>query len=149
MSQPTFTDDEAESRRNSRLEYRRRYYAANKEKWKLDHQQNREQRLAQRRAKYRHDPEVKKGQDLKRQFGIGMPDYFAMLASQGGVCAVCLGSERSIDPRTKEKRMLAVDHCHKTGRVRGLLCSHCNRGIGMLKDSPTLLRAALNYLEKP
>ena len=71
-----------------------------------------------------------------------------MLEKQGGVCAICGGSEPK-DAGTGHRRRFAVDHCHETGRVRGLLCVNCNSGIGKLKDSPDLLRRALDYLSQP
>lgn len=68
--------------------------------------------------------------------------YAEMLAEQEGKCAICrciLNSSRY----TK----LAVDHCHKTGRVRSLLCTNCNTALGLMKDSPDRLKAAASYLE--
>lgn len=64
-----------------------------------------------------------------------------MLAQQGGVCGICK------DERTSDRRF-HIDHDHETGAVRGLLCHACNTGIGSLRDSPDLLRAALTYLEE-
>jgi hypothetical protein len=76
---------------------------------------------------------------LKNRYGLSVADYEAMLAAQGGVCAIC-GQPDSTG------RRLSVDHDHNTGAVRGLLCSHCNRGIGHFKDSTTLLARAIEYL---
>lgn len=73
-------------------------------------------------------------------FGITPAEYDQMLAAQGGVCAICGGGEWST-------RRLAVDHCHKTGKVRGILCSHCNVTLGQMKENPQALRAAADYLE--
>lgn len=64
-----------------------------------------------------------------------------MSAEQGGVCAICGGTNPS-------GHRLAVDHDHETRRVRGLLCHACNAGIGKLRDSPDLLRKAIDYLER-
>lgn len=76
---------------------------------------------------------------LRRNFGITIEEYNALLEKQNGVCAIC---------QSKHKTMrLSVDHCHKTGKVRGLLCGRCNTGIGMLLDSPELVTAAKKYLE--
>lgn len=76
---------------------------------------------------------------LRRNFGITAEQYDAMLIKQKGVCAIC---------SSKHKTMrLSVDHCHKTGKVRGLLCGRCNTGIGMLADSVKLVTAAKIYLE--
>lgn len=80
--------------------------------------------------------------NMIRWHGITRSEYDEMLRSQGGGCAIC-GSVDSRHPVTR----LVIDHCHETGRVRGLLCSHCNRGIGFLEDSPDRLRAAAAYLD--
>ena len=79
---------------------------------------------------------------LKR---YGAIDYDAMLAKQGGLCAICRKPETS----TLRGKLipLAVDHDHASGRVRGLLCGKCNKGIGLLGDSASGIRAALAYLE--
>ena len=79
---------------------------------------------------------------LKGLYGIDETAYNEMLAKQGGVCAICGMKE------TVGGRRLAVDHCHSTGAVRGLLCNACNIGIGKLKDSPELLTKALKYLQE-
>lgn len=78
---------------------------------------------------------------LRRKYGQTPESYEALLRSQQGVCAICL----AVCPTG---RRLAVDHCHTTGAVRGLLCTNCNTSIGKFKDSPALLQAAILYLEK-
>jgi hypothetical protein len=72
---------------------------------------------------------------LKRRYGIGVAEFDALLASQGGVCAICGTS----DPQH-------VDHDHACGNVRGILCFNCNGGLGQFKDSPDLLQNAIGYL---
>lgn len=79
--------------------------------------------------------------NLKRLFGITPEQYDRLLAKQSGVCAIC---GRHPDP--SEPRRFHVDHCHSTGRVRGILCGQCNSGIGKLKDDPALLERAAAYL---
>ena len=79
-------------------------------------------------------------------YGVEPAQYAELLAQQEGVCAICRQPE-TIRDRTGRVASLAVDHDHSTGEVRGLLCRACNAGIGNLKDSPDLLRAALSYLE--
>lgn len=76
---------------------------------------------------------------LRRNYGITLEQYKAMLAEQDGRCAVCRAEpgERTLD----------VDHCHDTGVVRGLLCGSCNNGIGRFQDDADLLRAAARYLD--
>jgi hypothetical protein len=80
---------------------------------------------------------------LRRYFGITEEQYDALLAEQGGVCVICGEAE------TTKNGFLYVDHCHATGRIRGLLCGLCNTGLGMFRDNPDLLRLAITYLEKP
>jgi Recombination endonuclease VII len=84
---------------------------------------------------------------LKRHYGLSFEDYDRMYQEQNGVCKICSGKERSVDPKTKKFRRLAVDHCHVTGKVRALLCSDCNSGIGRFKDSIELLEKAISYLK--
>ncbi len=80
---------------------------------------------------------------LKNTYGITIEQYDEMLAAQGGVCAICGNAEA--DARLYK---LHVDHCHSTGKVRGLLCGACNRGIGNLGDDIDKLKSAIRYLEK-
>jgi hypothetical protein len=81
---------------------------------------------------------------LKRTYGITIEDYEAMYAEQEGTCAICSGE--GFVMKQSHNMKLVVDHCHETGRVRGLLCHNCNRALGLLKDSTDSLRAAINYL---
>lgn len=83
---------------------------------------------------------------LKRQFGITLEEYQKLFESQQGLCAICSQPESVVDWRSKEVKRLAVDHCHKTGKIRGLLCTNCNHGLGKFKDNPMLLQKALDYL---
>ena len=76
--------------------------------------------------------------EMQRVYGITLDTYDAMLAAQNGRCAIC-------NTETTKGRF-AIDHCHTTGKVRGLLCFDCNTGIGKLKDDPSLLLTAYNYL---
>ena len=87
---------------------------------------------------------------LLRDFGITAADYERMLSEQHGLCKLCCQPEKSPGNalgRNKGPRLLAVDHDHVTGVVRGLLCSNCNRAIGLLRDDPQMLRRAVLYLE--
>jgi hypothetical protein len=70
-----------------------------------------------------------------------------MLKAQGGLCAICREPEQRKHPngRTWE---LGVDHDHHTGRIRGLLCAHCNTAIALLREDRALFEAAIKYLEK-
>ncbi|MFF4371120.1 endonuclease VII domain-containing protein [Streptomyces sp. NPDC001594] len=73
---------------------------------------------------------------LKRKYGITEVERDRMIADQGGLCCLCLRAPA-----------VHVDHCHKTGRVRGVLCFNCNTGLGLLKDSPDRILRAAEYLE--
>ncbi len=96
----------------------------------------------------RNNPDARRNVDFKRKFGITVDKYNEMLILQKGVCAICGKPESSIDHRTKQIRNLAVDHCHSSGKVRGLLCSCCNVAIGQLKDDIALLSSAISYLQR-
>jgi len=85
---------------------------------------------------------------LKKKFGLTLDVYEAILEHQGGVCAICGKAETMINSGSKRLQPLAVDHCHKTGRVRGLLCAKCNHALGNFDDSTALLRRAIKYLER-
>lgn len=85
---------------------------------------------------------------LHEKYGLTQADVDAMLASQGGGCAICGLAEKKADSRSGKTVEICVDHNHETGKVRGLLCDQCNRGIGLLGDSVETLRAALAYLER-
>lgn len=80
---------------------------------------------------------------LTYRYGITLADYEALLATQGGRCAIC-GTDRPGGNLTK----WSVDHCHDSTKVRGLLCAACNMGIGQLGDDPARLRAAAEYIEQ-
>lgn len=106
---------------------------------------NRERQRLAASARRKQDPE--KFKDLNRQryalygpykqYGMTRADFDSMSAEQGNKCRICSRS-----------RKLHVDHCHKTGRVRGLLCGSCNRGLGMFSDSIRNLDAAIVYLKE-
>ncbi len=81
----------------------------------------------------------------RRNYGIGRADWLSMYERQGGVCFVCRGEGFLM--REDHTAKLMVDHCHATGKVRGLLCHNCNRALGLLKDDKSAIRRALEYLE--
>jgi hypothetical protein len=102
-------------------------------------------REASRRYRARHPERYKaqtRHQNLRR-YGITAQEYDDLLTAQSGVCAICGHSERY-----RDRQRLAVDHCHTTGRVRGLLCSACNKGIGCFEDDPAILERAIDYLHR-
>lgn len=112
-----------------RRAYNKAYYAANKDK---------ENKRSQARYSSKGRNEL-----LLKKYGIGIEQYDAMLAAQGGRCATC----SSPDPKTRWG-VFVVDHCHASGAVRELLCFNCNSGLGQFFDNPDALRAAASYVEK-
>lgn len=79
---------------------------------------------------------------LETDYGIDLETYGWMLYHQAFRCRVCFD-------QLEADRETHVDHCHQTGKVRGILCEHCNKGIGHLRDDPTRLILAAKYLEDP
>jgi len=106
-------------------------------------------RLEVRRESREADPKccIKCGEEKSLDefgfpIGITPDDYKKMLEGQNGKCAIC----GAIESHSKGHR-LAVDHDHETGKIRGLLCHNCNVGLGNFKDSPDLIRSAIEYLK--
>jgi len=83
---------------------------------------------------------------LRRQFGMTPDDYNALLFSQHGCCAICQRPERCNAAKGTTPKLLAVDHDHTTGAIRGLLCHACNLSLGGFEDRLDLLEAAYTYL---
>jgi protein-arginine kinase activator protein McsA len=96
---------------------------------------------AKTKAHYAAHPEQWRNWQLRKEFGISLVEYKAILESQGGTCAIC-----ATPPR--RAYALHVDHCHTTGKVRALLCESCNNGLGRFKDSIPTLLAAVEYLKR-
>ena len=123
-----------------RRAYRRQWAANNRDKvssyaekhnWFSLTDEQRERKS--KKAKIRH---------LERKYGMTQADWDAMYAAQGGVCAIC-----KVPGRVGKHGKLAVDHCHATGRVRGLLCTPCNVSIGILGETPEQWEVVLKYLK--
>jgi hypothetical protein len=96
-------------------------------------------------ARIRYDSNFEKYQDenrrryLKRKYGITQEEYLVLVEAHDGRCAIC--------HQPPNKGSLVVDHCHDSGKVRGLLCISCNRSIGGLGDSVEGVMRAVRYLE--
>lgn len=86
--------------------------------------------------------------NLRSKFGISLAEYNEMLSAQNDVCAICERPESMVDRRRGQVRRLAVDHCHNTGEVRGLLCSACNTSLGQMRDDVNALQRMIDYLLK-
>lgn len=96
---------------------------------------NKEKRAASNRRWY--CPKRRRAKHLKQRFGVTLEQWDALFEVQGRKCATC--------PRTEAK--WHTDHCHKTGRLRGILCHKCNLLLGYAEDNCDVLRSAINYLE--
>jgi hypothetical protein len=107
---------------------------------------DREQRKAYMREHQKTFPKVWKNSHLKSRFGIGLSEYAAMAAAQDNKCAIC--DQPETQKRGGKVKALAVDHCHTTGKIRGLLCVDCNQAIGKLKVDRNILLSAIRYLDK-
>lgn len=98
-------------------------------------------------AAYRANPVINKKYDLKK-YGLTVEDYDRMLVEQKSLCAICGQPEIQMNHHSGKILDLAVDHCHVTGKVRGLLCSRCNKMLGLTADSLEILTKAQEYLAK-
>lgn len=87
-----------------------------------------------------------KDYDLKKSYGIDLQEYERMFKEQNGCCLICNTHISEIN--SKHKKNLCVDHCHISGKIRGLLCDSCNRGLGLFKDNILILNNAIKYLSK-
>lgn len=109
--------------RSKRKKYDSEYW----QKWSKEHRE----KLRLRDTEY----------NLKRKFNISLKDYDNLLQNQSGGCAICTAS------KSRSGKKLAVDHCHSTGKIRGLLCNECNTSLGLFKENLEILKKAINYLE--
>src|SRR3990172_10979958 len=83
------------------------------------------------------NPEVKLSINRRSRYGLTQDQYIQMFNDQNGKCKIC-----------KTKSIRDVDHCHKTGKIRGLLCQRCNLMLGYALDDPEILRLGAEYLEE-
>jgi len=79
---------------------------------------------------------------IREKFGITPEQYYELVEQQGNKCAICGSS----NPQVRGKGKWHIDHCHKTNKVRGLLCFKCNTGLGLFNDNPELFKIATAYL---
>jgi len=145
-----------EERRRRNREKSAKYRRENPEKWKeidrrakLKLRQNPEKNLQKLTYQQQYREENRKAlsdKERQRRFGITPEGYSDLFKSQNGTCAICKQPETAT--RLGKVKALAVDHCHQSGAVRGLLCADCNMGIGKLKEDKNILLSAIQYLEK-
>lgn len=138
--------------------YYKEYRLKHREKQKLymkeymANSENKTKKLNEDKKRYFNNKEQdlirRRNAVLKSEFGITRDDYNRMLNEQNNVCAICFKPEYDKDARTKKIKSLAVDHCHDTGKVRGLLCRKCNTAIGLFQEDINIINNCVNYLQK-
>lgn len=141
--------------RDKNPDYHKNWYLKNKEKVLKQNKiyrkkYNADPVVKERRRKYQKEYE-KNNPDKKEYryfltrrkaagFDLSFRDYKRLITKQKGLCLICNKKDNN--------RALTIDHCHKTKKVRGLLCKKCNTAIGMLNDDKNLVKKAYNYLKK-
>lgn len=120
-------------------EYKKKWYEKHPEKMK----QYNDNRNDKRKEWYVKNKDKIKDRQLKSLYGISLEEYMILVEQTGGVCPLCntefvLGRKSNKNP--------VVDHNHKTGKIRGIICGHCNSGLGCFKDNVNILGRAIKYL---
>lgn len=126
-------------------EWRKKNPEKSKEASLKSYYKHRENRLKSRNEKYATDSEYRKKHRASNRewlYGITQEQYDILLETQNGLCAICKKIQES-----KKTKNLYVDHNHKTGRIRGLLCQKCNSAIGLVGESINILEKIINYLK--
>ncbi len=134
-----------EEQKAKRREYEKKERATNPEKYRTRHKNWRDKNKDNLQAYRDENREKIRARDLKDnlgRYGLTPQQYNEMLEQQNFKCKIC-GAEKS---GSKRADRLFVDHCHKTNKVRGLLCQHCNMSLGGFRDNPDLLQRASQYL---
>ncbi len=111
--------------------------SCNKEYWSAWRKRSKEQTLKYQSAYYLKNPSKRRAYRLNKNYKMSIFDYAKMAEDQDHKCLIC-----------KENKKLHVDHNHETGKVRGLLCTGCNTGLGSFQENIKSLRAAVDYLSK-
>jgi len=130
-------------RENCKKWYQRTKFARREANRKRKHDwdvKNRDRELKKKKENYRNNKLAIREWILKKKYNISLLEYEVLLNKQNGCCAIC-GKHQ-----TQFTISLSVDHNHITGKIRGLLCHKCNRGIGLFDDSPETMERASFYL---
>jgi len=107
--------------------------------WRETHKEYKKKWFQKHKGKYK---ESQKNSFLVKNYGISIEQYNELFLKQNGYCKIC-GRHQS-----EFKRRLAVDHCHQTKKIRGLLCHHCNQGIGAFFEDISIMKRAMSYLKE-
>lgn len=130
---------------DKKKEYQKEYYLRNKEKlkkyrtdWYYEH---REEGIERSRIWANKNPVARKRNLLKSTYNLSLEEFNKMFEGQEGRCKICKRHQSELN------KNLHVDHCHKTGKVRGLLCYRCNSALGFINDNTEILQGMIKYLE--
>lgn len=107
--------------------------------WRESHKGYKTEWSRKHKGRYR---EKQKEYSLKKNHGITLEQYNELFINQNGCCKICNRHQSEF------KRSLAVDHDHKTNKIRGLLCHHCNKGIGHFFENPSIMESAISYIKE-
>jgi len=129
-------------------QYQKEYYLKNKDiiKKRMSEKSNTEEFKEKRRVLNKKRKEQNRELYYKKRYGITLLEYNTLLVNQDYKCAICKVSESNI--KHGRNTYFAVDHCHITGKVRGLLCYKCNSVLGFVNDDIKCLNNAIKYLER-
>lgn len=90
----------------------------------------------------------KRNAHFRKNYGISLVDYLAMVDTQKGFCGICGKDPTQNKSALQRHKKLHIDHCHRTGKIRGLLCNSCNNALGVFGDNVSGLRRAIKYLTR-
>lgn len=122
--------------------YRKKWYEANRGAVLAKNKEWLAKNPGHSREWYRNNKQIARNWQLNRDFGISLDQYNKMLQDQSSKCKICNVSQ------DETPKNFAVDHCHLTNKIRGLLCQNCNLGIGYFRDNHEILNKALKYLKE-
>jgi hypothetical protein len=124
-----------------RARYAQKDILSRRKEQKSVYDRERRERLRAEGKLKKPDPETQREQAMKRKYGITTKDYEVMVEAQNNECAICFA------PGEQERNgRLVIDHCHASGKVRGLLCNKCNLLLGHANDAIECLERAILYL---
>lgn len=126
---------------------KRKKHSERIKQWRLDNPERAKEIKAKSVAKaLEKDPHLVRRRNLKADFNLELEQYDRMNAEQGGVCLICKQPETTM--QRGKVIPLSVDHCHNSGKIRGLLCRSCNTGLGAFNDDIDRINKAIKYLEE-
>jgi hypothetical protein len=126
--------------RECRTEKQRAYYASLPPDTAEERKKKNEYLATWRAKNAERLKESSRVKHLKRKFNLTLEEYNSMSDSQNGLCAIC-------QQKCETEMNLAVDHCHTTGKIRGLLCKNCNTAIGLFKEDTDNMLRAIEYIK--